>query len=245
MLSQVEQRGISLRILHSRLLIHLLKFHFMHVTSDGAFRVFHWVETKHFASLPCCCFFPQTCSEVWHNFETGLKFTKDVKNLWDTEPVSCTPGALRLGFTWSKCDYCYMKVNKVISSLSAFLWWQMFKAKSGFRFQKAASPDELMIVETSVSSLASNAGPDCFWLLCRCRRGLAQKALEASCHFSLECFLSESRKRQLCFPPTRRGPASMPPRSATVTMHNHAAAESLSGTSGSNIDACSYLSGHK
>lgn len=50
-------------------------------------------------------------------------------------------------------------------------------------------------------------------------------------------------ERQLCFPPTRRGPASMPPRSATVTMHNHAAAESLSGTSGCNIDARSYLSG--
>lgn len=50
-------------------------------------------------------------------------------------------------------------------------------------------------------------------------------------------------ERQLCFPPTRRGPASMPPRSATVTMHNHTAAESLSGTSGCNIDARSYLSG--
>lgn len=36
----------------------------------------------------------------------------------------------------------------------------------------------------------------------------------------------------------------MPPRSATATMHNHAAAKSLSGTLGRNIDAHSYLSGH-
>lgn len=50
-------------------------------------------------------------------------------------------------------------------------------------------------------------------------------------------------ERQLCFPHTRRGPASMPPRSATTTMHNHTAAKSLSGTSGRNFDAYSYLSG--
>lgn len=56
-LSQVEQRGISLSFLHFWLLRHLLKFYFMHVTSDGAFGVFHRVETKHFVSLPCCCFF--------------------------------------------------------------------------------------------------------------------------------------------------------------------------------------------
>lgn len=44
-------------------------------------------------------------------------------------------------------------------------------------------------------------------------------------------------ERQLRFPPSRRGPASMPPRCAAATMHNHAAAESLSGTWGCNIDA--------
>lgn len=70
-----------------------------------------------------------------------------------------------------------------------------------------------------------------------------KKTLEASCHFSLECFLSESRKGSSVSLPTCRGPASMPPRRATATMHNHAAAVSLSGTRGCAISAPSYLSG--
>lgn len=54
-----------------------------------------------------------------------------------------------------------------------------------------------------------------------------QKALEVSCHFSLECFLSKNRKGSSLFPHTHRVSISMPFCGAAATAHNQAAAESL------------------
>lgn len=109
----------------------------------------------------------------------------------------------------------------------------MFKVKSGFRFQKwrCVSPALLPTAALTLSTIM----PMPSWPESKGPGGFLP--------FFSGVFSLGEPERQLCFPPTRRGPASMPPRSATVTMHNHTAAESLSGTSGCNIDARSYLSG--
>lgn len=128
---------------------------------------------------------------------------------------------------------CHKKVNKLFPP--AVFQWQTISRRTQFQIPEdclhrsvndrgAVSPALPPMAALTVSDYYSDAPVDCI-----------KKALEASCHFSLECFLSESRKGSSVSSPTCRGPASMPPRRATATMHNHAAAVSLSGTRGCTI----------